>query len=1197
MRVTLDPGPGLPGTELEIAAGATLGELRERIAAVAACPAALSAPVVVAGLELDDAHRAGTFPVLAGARLSLGAAPEDETFAAVRAPRHLAVVAGPDAGRIQALDNRLEVGRAGGAVATPAESSRERLGLADPLVSRAHLELRAGRRRVRVRDLGSANGARLELRRGSLPVPRWPIPWRVGQRVVLGSSLLELRTAPRPEARRARAPRSSTLLLASTALAPALGSIALAAGTRNPALLALGLAGPALAGVLAQRPAPAEEPELAAGSEEPGGPSPLELDASLLTAQLARAVLSGAPPPEEDSLARLAPGGFLAVTGPGAREAAATLVLAARPSALEVLGPRSGRWSWGTWLEGGGGPQLVVVDGAEGRPELGGAGRVVVLVDPERVPSWCTARLEAASGVWEGPEGRREVRVLAGSARWAEEQARLIASWRCVEALGSAGLPDSVTLGALGLPASAAEISRTWEQADGGLRAVIGSAGDGRTATVDLAREGPHVLVAGTTGSGKSELLRALVASLALRYPPTALAFALVDFKGGAGFGALAGLPHVVGTVTDLDPLDAARALAGLAAELRARKALLARVGLADLRDWPAGEPGHPGRLVVVIDEFRALAEELPELMGALERIATQGRSLGVHLVLATQRPSGVVSSELRANVALRLALRVTDASDSSDVLEVPDAAAIPPSLPGRALLRRGPGPVEELQVAQLGAGAPLVRLAGSEPTPGPAGEDAPLDLVEAVREASAGWAPGAPRPRAPWLGALPEAVPLESLAGPEDPGLLPFGLADLPARQSRETAVWDPAAGHLLVLGGPGAGRSTTLATLGSAALERGWSVHAVDLPAGLWPDAREAPGTVCASGDPRRLARLVTLLREAPGRSLLLVDDLAQAWLALESVARGAGAERLAELLRSRSVALAAGASRPSGAWAGLVTERLVLPVGDAVAEELAGVPRALSGARRGPGRAVWVPAREDPVICQVALPPAAPPQQPPGPGPRLAPIPLLAERPPSAQPRRRGLPVGLGGDGARTVTLPAQGGALVVGPPGSGRSTALAHLVRGLALSTTPTTTIARDPGVLELARAAGPSSDFEAESVLALLEAAPSTLVVDDLDQLTRLVPQAGDTLDALVESGSAVLASASLDAVLGAYRGTLASLRSRRTGLVLSPLSPGSGEVFGTPLDWDADPVHPRHPGRGVVQAGARTTPVQVFAPG
>jgi S-DNA-T family DNA segregation ATPase FtsK/SpoIIIE len=117
------------------------------------------------------------------------------------------------------------------------------------------------------------------------------------------------------------------------------------------------------------------------------------------------------------------------------------------------------------------------------------------------------------------------------------------------------------------------------------------------------------------------------------------------------------------------------------------------------------------------------------------------------------------------------------------------------------------------------------------------------------------------------------------------------------------------------------------------------------------------------------------------------------------------------------------------------------------------------------------------------------------------------------------------------------------------------------------------------------------------VLALLEAAPSTLVVDDLDQLTRLVPQAGDTLDALVESGSAVLASASLDAVLGAYRGTLASLRSRRTGLVLSPLSPGSGEVFGTPLDWDADPVHPRHPGRGVVQAGARTTPVQVFAPG
>src|SRR5690606_21756651 len=140
--------------------------------------------------------------------------------------------------------------------------------------------------------------------------------------------------------------------------------------------------------------------------------------------------------------------------------------------------------------------------------------------------------------------------------------------------------------------------------------------------------------------------------------------------------------------------------------------------------------------------------------------------------------------------------------------------------------------------------------------------------------------------------------------------------LADVPDRQAREVAAWDPRAGHLLAVGGPGSGRSTLLATLGSAALARGWSVHAVGLPVGWWRQNGEAGlrgpdppgvGTVCGADDPRRLARLVTLVREASPRTLLLVDDVSEAWRALERVARGAGAERFVELLRSRAVAVA--------------------------------------------------------------------------------------------------------------------------------------------------------------------------------------------------------------------------------------------------------------------------------------------------
>ena len=180
----------------------------------------------------------------------------------------------------------------------------------------------------------------------------------------------------------------------------------------------------------------------------------------------------------------------------------------------------------------------------------------------------------------------------------------------------------------------------------------------------------------------------------------------LVDYKGGATFDACADLPHTVGVVTDLDDRLAERALVSLEAELRRRERLLRPVGAADLADYRAvaGAPPLP-RLVVVIDEFAALAAELPDFLPALVGVAQRGRSLGVHLVLATQRPAGVVSDDIRANTNLRIALRLHDAADARDVVGDDAPAAFPRGVPGRADAAARPGRARRVPVgAQLGA-------------------------------------------------------------------------------------------------------------------------------------------------------------------------------------------------------------------------------------------------------------------------------------------------------------------------------------------------------------------------------------------------------------------------------------------------------------------------------------------------------------
>src|SRR5664280_369790 len=212
---------------------------------------------------------------------------------------------------------------------------------------------------------------------------------------------------------------------------------------------------------------------------------------------------------------------------------------------------------------------------------------------------------------------------------------------------------------------------------------------------VDLAADGPHMLVAGTTGSGKSELLRSMVASLVAGNRPDQLSLLLIDYKGGAAFGPCVALPHTVGVVTDLDAAETERALTSLHAELRRRERLLRAAGVTDSdayrRAVPERDLATLPRLVIIVDEFATLSKELPDLVDGLVGVAQRGRSLGVHLVLATQRPEGVVRADIRANTNLRVCLAVTRAAESLDVLETPAAATIPRGIPGRAFLRAGP--------------------------------------------------------------------------------------------------------------------------------------------------------------------------------------------------------------------------------------------------------------------------------------------------------------------------------------------------------------------------------------------------------------------------------------------------------------------------------------------------------------------------
>ncbi len=364
------------------------------------------------------------------------------------------------------------------------------------------------------------------------------------------------------------------------------------------------------------------------------------------------------------------------------------------------------------------------------------------------------------------------------------------------------------------------------------LTAVFGVSSAGPE-VVRLDDENPHLLVAGTTGCGKSEVLRTLVSALAHAFPPDRLEFVFIDFKGGAALAPLTGLPHVTTLLTDLGPDEVRRALAFLRSEVQRREWVLSSLGLNDMAQLlRTGSDALPLReLVVVVDEARMLTDAFPDAGQQLAVIAAVGRSLGVHLVLATQRPQGALSADVRANITQSLCLRVRSDQESMDVLGTAAAARIAPGIPGRGFLDRGDGPPVEVQAAVLTRmipprPEPLVLRFDPGPLPSPpvagtghvrltASSEREAGVTAAVRDVSRAWHGYLPPTssdlapsRVPADAAVPAPLPRHVIAVRTD-GEVDLGAAENPAAHWCGRVSWHPwRDGPLLLIGRPEATR-----------------------------------------------------------------------------------------------------------------------------------------------------------------------------------------------------------------------------------------------------------------------------------------------------------------------------------------------------------------------------------------------------
>lgn len=505
------------------------------------------------------------------------------------------------------------------------------------------------------------------------------------------------------------------------------------------------------------------------------------------------------------------------------------------------------------------------------------AGLILLSASPRAIPPGIRSRLEIANekrATLYSSSGTDAVEIQPDSIgiQNTEKLARGLAPVELADSQTAGDLPEQIRLMELiGSPdVKRLDLQSRWLTALSrapNLKIPLGMRHGSRQLIANLKQsgQGPHGLIAGTTGSGKSELLLTLLSGLALSNHPHQVNFVLVDYKGGTAMSVLADLPHTVGVVTDLDGKQTRRALVALSSELSRREEVLARHQVADVDKYhELGIPEPFPYLFIVIDEFAELKErfkhDLGEILNEFVSIAQKGRALGVHLILAMQRPEGVVNESIRANMRFRICLRVERAEDSRNVLGRPDAYLLPSQPPGRAYFQVGNDEAFDLfQVARVAGfyqedgavveeGSVLIQEvapdgrriqlyeieAASPETPEPKGRMQTEAQILVEKATQAAEELGIERLKSPWPPPLPKELPLKKLFEISDlptfNGIswpderlqgagVPIGLLDEPALQRQTPLLIDfQEDGNVLVIGSPGSGRTTTLMSLVSA-------------------------------------------------------------------------------------------------------------------------------------------------------------------------------------------------------------------------------------------------------------------------------------------------------------------------------------------------------------------------------------------
>ena len=744
------------------------------------------------------------------------------------------------------------------------------------------------------------------------------------------------------------------------------------------------------------------------------------------------------------------------------------------------------------------------------------------------VPAACRTVIEASSEAWRAHFVREgdiidltsvETLGLPAAERFGRALAPIVDAGARV--LDESDLPRSVALAHV-VPAdilgSSDAIVQNWvatdslmtrwtpghERQPSDLAAIVGQ-GSTSPVEIDLRTHGPHALVGGTTGSGKSEFLQAWIFSLAANYAPDRITFLLVDYKGGAAFADCVDLPHTVGLVTDLNTHLVRRALTSFRAELRYREELLAEKGAKDLIALERrGDPDTPPTLVVVIDEFAALVSEIPEFVDGVIDVAQRGRSLGLHLIMATQRPAGVITDNLRANTNLRIALRMADHADSRDVLGSSDAAEFSPETPGRAVVKVGAGTPTHFQSGYLGGRSESDRREPLDVRNLGFGDHAPWALIPEVKRTStqrakaprdiavlstnirlAAAAVDAAIPRKPWVDQLPGVLPLTELDKHVSAGAtsdascsIPIGRRDEPHLQRHSTySVPLSDVGNVAIFGGAGTGKTTALITVACQAMSRepGTVVYGIDGAGGRLTALNTVPSTgdIVLLEDRDRVLRLLRLVKDiiadragstrgAPPL-LFLLDGFGAFRDAYEHTAGGADPlgdlVKIAQRGRGVGVHLLLTSERSVGmpmALAAAVPERLVLRLPAEADYDLVGVPKGVLE-ECSPGRALRVGTEEE---IQLAVPGVgAEPSdtddairaladaqerrgraRPVG----VPPVPQRLHRVDIPRPVDGGASFAIDTIHLDPVPAPANGLVLVTGPAGSGRSTAIRSLL---------------------------------------------------------------------------------------------------------------------------------------------------------